>query len=455
MGSLGKIIRTVSHLRFRQIYFRIYYKIGSVFSRIIKNKSDFNKRIVVRKLKLSPFIRPDNILINNTLNFLNRSKIYTNSLNWEDNQFGLLWAFNLNYFDFLNQINIEKDEGLALIKDFIFNYDDNSVAKHSYTISLRGINWIKFVSIHNIQDIQINSHLFNQYQLLVRRPEYPLMGNHLLENGLSLLFGAVYFNNKYLMKKSKSILLKELEEQILEDGAHFELSTMYHIILLNRLLDCINLLSNNSSPEYSDLEILLREKASLMVSWMNNMTLSNGILSDFNDSTSGVAPSVNDIMNYAKTLEICPVKELRLGSSGYRFYRKNTTEFIFDVGNIGPDYQPAHAHSDTFNFEWYISSKPIIVDTGTSTYENNEIRRFERSTRAHNTIEVDGGEQSEIWHSFRVGRRAKTKIIMESENHLIAVHNGYDHIGAVHQREYLFQDDKIEIKDSIKSAKKP
>jgi len=183
------------------------------------------------------------------------------------------------------------------------------------------------------------------------------------------------------------------------------------------------------------------------------MTLSNGILSDFNDSTSGVAPSVNDIMNYAKTLEICPVKELRLGSSGYRFYRKNTTEFIFDVGNIGPDYQPAHAHSDTFNFEWYISSKPIIVDTGTSTYENNEIRRFERSTRAHNTIEVDGGEQSEIWHSFRVGRRAKTKIIMESENHLIAVHNGYDHIGAVHQREYLFQDDKIEIKDSIKSAK--
>ena len=32
---------------------------------------------------------------------------------------------------------------------------------------------------------------------------------------------------------------------ILDDGGHFELSVMYHKIILERLLDCINLLSHN------------------------------------------------------------------------------------------------------------------------------------------------------------------------------------------------------------------
>ena len=43
-------------------------------------------------------------------------------------------------------------------------------------------------------------------------------------------------------------------------------------------------------------------------------------------------------------------------------------------------YQPGHSHADTFNFELYIKNKPIIVDTGISTYENNQQRRYERST---------------------------------------------------------------------------
>ena len=44
-------------------------------------------------------------------------------------------------------------------------------------------------------------------------------------------------------------------------------------------------------------------------------------------------------------------------------------ELFIDVGNIGPDYQPAHAHSDTFNFELIKGDNPIFVDTGISTYE--------------------------------------------------------------------------------------
>lgn len=70
-------------------------------------------------------------------------------------------------------------------------------------------------------------------------------------------------------------------------------------------------------------------------------------------------------------------------------------ELLADVGSIGPDYQPGHAHADTFNFVLYLNERPIIVDTGTSTYEVNEIRFYERSTAAHNTVVVAGKNSSE------------------------------------------------------------
>ncbi|MCS2404764.1 heparinase II/III-family protein [Bacteroides salyersiae] len=44
------------------------------------------------------------------------------------------------------------------------------------------------------------------------------------------------------------------------------------------------------------------------------------------------------------------------------------------------DYQPGHAHADTFTFELHINNRPVIIDTGTSTYEVNEARFYERST---------------------------------------------------------------------------
>ena len=81
--------------------------------------------------------------------------------------------------------------------------------------------------------------------ILLDNLEYHLLGNHLLENGFSLLFGAYYFQDENLYKKAKEILEKELNEQILDDGAHFELSPMYHQLMLFRVLDCINLVKHN------------------------------------------------------------------------------------------------------------------------------------------------------------------------------------------------------------------
>ena len=76
-----------------------------------------------------------------------------------------------------------KEQGLELIRKFISQISDNREGLEPYPISLRGINWIKFLTIHDISDKEIDFSLYAQYQILLDNLEYHLLGNHLLENG--------------------------------------------------------------------------------------------------------------------------------------------------------------------------------------------------------------------------------------------------------------------------------
>ena len=202
----------------------------------------------------------DSFLGNNSFEFLNLKKEFS-EINWNYSTNGKLWTYNLNYFDFLNQENISKEEGLKLIRNYVSKYSELKDGLEPYPISLRGINWIKFLSRYYIREKNINKVLYNDYLRLVDNLEYHLLANHLLENGFSLLFGAYYFQDEKVYKKAKNILREQLEEQILADGGHYELSPMYHQIILHRVLDCINLVENNSWKD-KELFPLLKRKLS-------------------------------------------------------------------------------------------------------------------------------------------------------------------------------------------------
>ena len=181
----------------------------------------------------------------NVQSFLNQEKNFSNKIDWDFQSYGKLWTYNLNYFDFLNQKEISKDNGLALIYNYIENSSRTKVGIESYPVSIRIMNWIKFISNHQIQDKKIDTMLAKHLSLLNKNLEYHLLGNHILENAFALLFGAYYFGDETIYRTSKKLLESELDEQILFDGAHFELSPMYHQLLLTRLLDYINLVDNN------------------------------------------------------------------------------------------------------------------------------------------------------------------------------------------------------------------
>jgi hypothetical protein len=95
---------------------------------------------------------------------------------------------------------------------------------------------------------------------------------------------------------------------------------------LNRILDCINLVKNNR-PENISLQKLFTEKAVSALSWMNNMTFSNREMPHFNDSAQGIAPTPDQLVDYAKQLEVYADRR-SLSESGYQKFSFTNYEFI-------------------------------------------------------------------------------------------------------------------------------
>ncbi|UXC30024.1 heparinase II/III family protein [Aliarcobacter butzleri] len=443
MNKYIRLFNTIKYLKFTQIYFRLFYFIRNKFRKIIGFKYKFSKESSSTHLSLIDSCEYYSSYKNSEFTILNLSKKFDDKINWNYCEYRKLWTYNLTYFEYLKE-----KEDVSLIYDFIENIESINDGFEPFPISLRGINWIKFLTKYEIKDKKIDDSLYAQYYILLDNLEYHLLGNHLLENGFSLLFGAYYFKDETLYKKAKDILEKELKEQILDDGGHFELSPMYHQLMLFRVLDCINLIKNNSWKNKELLE-LLEKKASLMLGWLKNISYENGEIPLLNDSTNKIAPTSIDLFNYAKSLSI-NYKTSTMNQSGYRKITKENYECILDIGEIGASYIPGHAHADTFNFELYIKEKPFIVDTGLSTYNIGKQRNIERSTKAHNTVEINNENSSEVWGGFRVANRANIIELIEKEDLIKATHDGYKKkFSILHTREWKFEEDKIIINDTL------
>ena len=456
MQKYLKYYHTLKYLKSTQIGFRIFYTLRNKIRKKIKFCYSYNKKSNSIRLNLKTSIdgyssvqkeRDEYIF-----NFLNIKHSFKDNIDWNCLEYGKLWAYNINYFEYLSQPNLDKDIAIDIMYKFIDDIESNIEGLEPFPISLRGIHWIRFLTLHDIKNQKIDDSLYAQYYILADNLEYHLLGNHLLENGFSLLFGAYYFNDSYLYKLAKKIITTQLNEQILDDGAHFELSPMYHQHIFYRILDCLNLVKNNTLFD-KELEKILKNKASLMLAYLNKISFKDGNIPYFSDSAYFIAPSTKELQDYATRLDVKAQKNLVLKSSGYRKFQYDNYELIVDVGNIGPDYIPGHAHSDTFNYELYINNQPFIVDTGVSTYQDNDRRLLERSTKSHNTVVVNDIDQSQVWSSFRVAKRAKITSLHETKSSVYAKHDGYIDIGIIHERGFETNELTIEIVDRLQISK--
>ena len=190
------------------------------------------------------------------------------------------------------------------------------------------------------------------------------------------------------------------------------------------------------------------DKARLMLGWLQAIVMSDGNIPLLNDSALGIAPLPAELFTYAKKLGI-EWSAVPLGASGYRKFNGDSYDAFVDVAALGPSYNLGHSHADTFTIVMNVAGKPFIVDTGVSTYSAGERREYERSTRAHNTVTVNGFDSSHVWGAFRCAERAEVKLLEEDGNSVKASHNGYKFLSVSVTRSFMSRGAEFEIVDEV------
>ena len=260
------------------------------------------------------------------------------------------------------------------------------------------------------------------------------------------------------------ILNREIPEQILADGGHFERSTMYHALAYEDMLDLVNLAYGNPDA-LSPWQSTVASWPELIVKvggWLHAMCHPDGEIAFFNDAAIGIAPSPAALFSYAERLGLsaadAPMDIVRLSASGYIRVTLGPAVLLIDAAPIGPDYLPGHAHADTLSYELSLFGQRMVVNSGTSRYGLGKEREWERSTGAHSTVEIDGQDSSEVWAGFRVARRAYPfdVSVKRKGNAVIveAAHDGYCRLPGrvVHRRRWILQANRLEVIDIIEGA---
>ena len=387
---------------------------------------------------------------------------------WDDDALSKLWRYNLHYFDDLNAAGAE--HRIKWHEDLISrwiaeNRPGQGTGWEPYPASLRIVNWIKRALCGHQLSAQARDSLAQQVRWLSQRLEFHLLGNHLFANAKALAFAGMFFEGaeaETWLATGSNILLRELPEQVLPDGGHFELSPLYHSLALEDLLDLVNAGRAYAGTLDPALATAITERIGPMRHWLAAMCHPDGEISFFNDAAIGIAPSPAELEAYAVRIGFQPVappssRVTRLEDSGYARLEDGAAVALLDVGRIGPDYLPGHAHADTLSFELSLWGRRFLVNSGTSVYGTGQERLRQRGTAAHNAVTVNGHDSSEVWSGFRVARRARPRNLQVSEEHPIRVeceHDGYERLPGrpVHRRSWTLDDRGLLVSDLVTSA---
>jgi uncharacterized heparinase superfamily protein len=394
--------------------------------------------------------------------FLNLERRCATAEDWQPSNVALLWAYHLHYFDDLNAADAAQRHAwhLALLERWTAeNPPGHGVGWEPYPVSRRIVNSVKWALRGNELPAAYRASLAIQARWLEQRLEYHILGNHLLSNAKALIHAGLYFDGQEAERwcaRGLAMLARELPEQVLPDGGHFELSTMYHAAVLEDLLDVVNVLRVNArKPPAGCVDAI-----DLMQGWLRVMTHPDGEIAFFNDAAFDVAPPLAALADYAMRIglqpasaEDAPLKVLE--SSGYVRVRGHRAYLICDCAAVGPDYLPGHAHADTLSFELSLAGRRVFVNSGTSQYGADAERQRQRGTAAHNTVVVNGQDSSEVWAGFRVARRARARLHAATSappaSRVDASHDGYRRLPGrnVHRRRWTLEAGSLLIEDEI------
>jgi len=316
------------------------------------------------------------------------------------------------------------------------------LAWNSFAIATRLGWWIRILRLQHDSRSKLPNGLeprllasaWRQAAYLHDHLEWDLRGNHLLRDLVGLAWAGRLFGGEQgrrWLHTASTRIRGQIEEQVLPDGAHFERSPMYHIHVMEDVLSLALLLEDRPAVE------LLQETWRRMAEYLRWVRHPDGLCPLLNDGGLHAACDPQRMLELAGSLGLTPdparPRGGRLfGDAGLVVWHSDPWSVFFDVGPIGADHVPGHGHADSLTLECSYRGRRLVVDPGTHGYDDDDRRRYDRSTAAHNTVSIDDADSSEIWHIFRVGRRARPAEVRttfgDRSFEASATHTGFDHL---------------------------
>lgn len=475
MPKLRLYLSTASHLRPSQLAYRIWRRAGGKTSlRRGYIPSPNLENVGIHSISTLPQLDFDpaflsrfdvEALLDDRIVLLHHEEHVDWCDSWSETYSTPLWRFNLHYHEYLLPLaKAYMDSGdaryLDKLKTIVCKWIDacprgaNNVAWDPYVISMRVVNWLAFLG--ELSDVlakdslfvkRVHESLVEQYIYLSQHLEKDLLANHYLENLKALTVLAGYFRDAETLEIVMPLLQSQVNEQVLSDGMHFELSPMYHKIVLEDLIRVRAMLEGLQEKKWLSVEFPLKKMCDVLYS-LERGTERTPL---FNDSGDNVAKSRDGLLLCAKErFGIEPTFVPILPDAGYCVLERDTqagrVKIIFDAGLPGPTYAMGHAHCDCLSFECFVDGKAWIVNRGTYAYQD-ERRLVYKNTASHNTIQYKGVEQHECWAPFRVARYSTSRLISFSLKDSFVVGEMETPDGMKIRRSISIEEDRISIID--------
>jgi Heparinase II/III-like protein/Heparinase II/III N-terminus len=244
-----------------------------------------------------------------------------------------------------------------------------------------------------------------------------------------------------------------LRHQFAGSGIHRENSPGYHFYALEHLSRMAPILN-----EYSAGFAETIRRAEKLTRWLVYPDLTTVAMSD---SKSILRPNVrfppgdplcDGIQTYSEAPTCYMLRHFR--DVGYVIVRSDwaippdEASMIFIQGGF---FNTTHRQADDFSFEWFEHGRKILSDSGHYGYTRDRWESYFDSTRAHNTIEVDGRDYSSKDGGRTYGDAVRSAQ-QTTEGMRIILQIDHDDLGFWHRRQIDYHPgEELRIKDSVRS----
>ena len=376
---------------------------------------------------------------------------------WDQADAPQLWRFHLQYWDWAWGLAADLDNVAArTVFAWLWRSWRTAVTFGSgdawlpYPTALRAWSWCglhrDLIAGSELEDFFVGE-LAVHAGYLRRHLESDIGGNHLIKDLKALVGLAIFFGDDRMLSQAIRRLTAQLVVQVLPDGGHYERAPAYHCQVLADLVDVTDLLESADREAGSEIILAIAR----MRRWLGDVLLPGGEAPLINDGY----PVAQELIRVLKPGRSANVPLLTLPDTGLARATVGSWHLLADVGAPCPDELPGHAHADTLSCLVHFDGAPILIDVGTSTYAPGAIRDFERSTAAHNTVEVDGADSTEVWGAFRAARRARVhslKTWADAEVVRIeAAHDGFRSLSGSpsHRRRWSLTASVLQVEDQV------